>query len=62
MLKLCGVDHYICGTIKCPDNNSDLLDAKNWVFNNTYAKLLITNNIEGVQMVYVGQCATFHEM
>jgi len=62
MLKLCGVDHYVRGAIKCPDNNSDPLGAENWVFNDTYAKLLITNNIEGVQMVHIGQCATSHEM
>ncbi len=62
MLKLCGVDPYVQGKVKCPEETIDPESADNWVFNDTYAKLLITNNVEPAQMVHVGQCSTSHEM
>ena len=46
MLKLYGVDSYIWGTVDKPNLDDDLEGAENWAFNDTYAKLLITNNIE----------------
>jgi hypothetical protein len=58
MLKLCGVDSYIQGTVNEPNSDNDPEGAGNWAFNDTYAKLLITNNIEVAQMVHVGQCMT----
>ena len=62
MLKLCGVGSYIQGSVDEPNPDEDPEGAENWAFNNTYAKLLITNNIEVVQMVHVGQCATSQVM
>jgi hypothetical protein len=62
MLKLCSVEPYIQGKVKCPKETIDPKGANNWVFNDTYAKLLITNNVKPAQMVYVGQCSTFYEM
>ena len=62
MLKLCGVDSYIQSSVDKPNPDEDPEGAENWAFNDTYAKLLITNNIEVVQMVHVGQCATSQVM
>jgi len=62
MLKLCSVEPYVQGKVKCPEETIDPEGADNWVFNDTYAKLLITNNIEPAQMVHIGQCSISHEM
>ena len=62
MLKLCSVKPYIQGKVKCSEETIEPEGADNWAFNNTYAKLLFTNNIKPAQMVHVGQCSTSHKM
>ena len=62
MFKICGVDEYVQGLVCRPNPNVDSQGAKAWAFNDTYAKVLITNNMEPDQMVYVDQCDTSHEI
>lgn len=62
MLEMCGVDEYVRGVVKQPNRDIDLEGARAWAFNDTYAKLLITNNIEPDQMIHINQCNTSHEM
>ena len=55
MLQICGVQGYALGTIQCPDPSQDPKGATNWDFNNTYARVLIANNINTTQMVHISQ-------
>ena len=50
------------GLVSRPNPNVDPQGAKTWAFNDTYAKVLITDNMEPDQMVYVDQCDTSHEI
>jgi hypothetical protein len=52
---LCGVEGYIEGTIPHP---TDTTQAKNWDFNDDYAKVLIQNYISASQIIYTSQCNT----
>ena len=36
---------YVDGTIRCPNPLRDPVGANNWPCNDSYAKMLITNNI-----------------
>jgi hypothetical protein len=55
VLRLCGIEDYIDGKIPRPENAQE---ASNWDFNDTYAQVIIVNNVTSVQMVHVGQCKT----
>jgi hypothetical protein len=62
MLELCGVLDYIQGQVQRPNPKTNPEEANAWRFNDTYAKMLITNNIEEAEMVHLGQNATSHDM
>jgi hypothetical protein len=62
MFKFCGIGAYVRGEIECPNANVDAVGADNWEFNDAYAKILITNNIDGGQMVHIGRCQISHDM
>jgi hypothetical protein len=62
MLQMCSIDKYVNGQIKQPNCIVNPKDHKAWMFNNIYAKLLITNNIEPDQIIYINQCNTSHKM
>ena len=55
ILRLCGVAEYIEGNILRP---KDETDAKNWDFNDDYAKVLIQNNITQSQMIHTSHHTT----
>ena len=61
MLQICGVKGYVNGTVKCPDSAHDPEGARNWIFNDTYAKVLIANNVTTTQMVHISQSRTAQE-
>jgi len=61
MLEICGVQGYVEGKIPRPDPAQDPDGATNWDFNDTYAKVLIANNVTTTQMMYIKQTQTSHE-
>ena len=60
MLQICGVQDYVLGTVQHPDPSLDPDGASNWDFNNTYAKVLIANNVTTTQMVHISQSRNAH--
>ena len=45
MFKLCGVEGYVKGTLLCPDRNVDPEGAKDWSYNDSYTRLIISFNV-----------------
>jgi hypothetical protein len=62
ILKLCGVEEYALGTISPPDPNLDPQGLRDWKYNNTYAIMLVTNNLADSQTVHVSGCRTTREV
>ena len=58
-LRLCGLEGYADGSIKCPD---DPVKAKYWAYNDSRAQFIIVNNISSSEMVNTTQCSTTHKM
>ena len=56
------VIEYIEGTVPCPDPKVDLVGAKNWHWNNGFAKILIDNCMEDEEKLNTQGCQTAHEM
>ena len=52
---LCDLSEYVLGKVACPDPAHDPVGAKNWDFNNSYAAMIICENISASQQVYAGQ-------
>lgn len=61
MLKLCGVKGYVTRENKCPDEAQDLEGAENWDFYDTYARVLISNNVISQQVIHISQSFTSQE-
>jgi hypothetical protein len=61
MLQMCGVQGIVDGTVQRPDPAQDPEGAANWDFNDTYAKVLISNNVNTTQMVHISQSRTAYE-
>ena len=59
VLRLCGLEGYADGSIKCPDNP---VKAKYWAYNDSCAQFIIVNNISSSEMVNTTQCSTTHKM
>ena len=57
MLQICGVQGYTTGIVKRPDPAQDPEGAANWDFN-TYARVLISNNVTTTQMAHISQSRT----
>ena len=47
---------YVDGTICCPNVLRDPVGTSNWCCNDSYAKMLITNNITQSEEGYVSHC------
>jgi len=62
VFRVCHIQGYIMGWIACPDPTKDPKGADIWVFNDDYAKLLITNNIGEDKMIHVDHCKYSAEM
>ena len=58
MLKMCGVEEYARGRINHPGESVEKVEIDNWTFNDTYARVLIANNITASQMVHISGCTT----
>lgn len=61
MLQICGVQGYALGTVQCPDPSQDPKGASDWDINDTYARVLIANNITTTQMVHISQSQTAND-
>ena len=55
MFSLCNVTEYVFRDVQRPDLANDLVGAQNWDFNNSYAVMLIYENISTAQKVHTGQ-------
>jgi len=53
---------FIISRVLCPDKARDPVGAKNWRYNNTFAKLCIDNNTAPSEKVHTQGCATSHKM
>jgi hypothetical protein len=62
VLRYCCTEEYIKGTIYHPEDDEDVIDAKNWDYNNNYVQMMIVNNITSMEMVHTGQCANTKTM
>ena len=61
MLQICGVQDYVTRNIWHPDPALDPKEARNWNFNDTYSKVLISNSITTTQMVHISQSCMSQE-
>ncbi len=61
MFKLYKVTGYIFGNIAQPNRTHDPDGANNWDFNDSYAVMLIYENILVAQKVHVGQDNSAYE-
>ena len=61
LLKLCGVERYVRGEIKQPNEEEDPIGFNNWMMNDNYAKHLITQNVADEPLVHIQQEATSHD-
>ena len=52
---LCDLTDYVYGNVIRPDPAQDPIGAKNWDFNDSYAAMIICENISAAQKVYAGQ-------
>jgi hypothetical protein len=52
---LCNLTKYVLSNVIHPNPMHDPVSTKNWDFNNSYAAMLICENISVSQKVYVGQ-------
>ena len=62
VFRVCCIQGYVMGWIACPDPTEDPKGADIWVFNDDYAKLLITNNIGEDKMIHIDHCEYSAEM
>jgi len=62
IFRLCGVEPYVYGNLKCPDPAIDLGTCDIWDNSDVYAQILITNNITKEQMVHVTRLNTAHKI
>lgn len=62
LFDLYDVREYVQGEVPCPDPVHDPVGAENWHYNDTYAQILITNNIAATEKVYINGCPSAHKM
>ena len=62
LLSMCDVAPYVAGEINRPDPQKDPKLVNTWDYNNNYARILLTNNIDEDQKVHINQCTTSHEI
>ena len=55
VFRICGVADYVEGKVPRP---ADASQAKNWDYNDDYAKVIIQNNVSSSQIIYTSQCNT----
>jgi hypothetical protein len=59
LFDLTEVMEYIKGKINCPEDKES---TRNWKYNDTYAKMLITSNIASPEKTNICRCPTSHKM
>ena len=62
LFDLAEVTEYIEGNVVYPNPMIDPVGAKNWRYNDTYAKMLITNNIDASEKIHTRGCTTSRKM
>ena len=62
LFKLFGIQEYVSGEVTYPDPKDDPDSAANWIYNNTFAQLLITSNISVKEHVHTNGCMSTHCM
>jgi len=63
LFQVLKVGDYVHGRmIPCPDPQEDPVGAANWEYNDTYAQMLITNNIAPAEKVHTNGAPTAHRM
>jgi len=56
------VVEFVVSAVPFPDSVYDPIGAKNWCFNNSFAKICIDNNTAPTEKVYTQSCPTAHKM
>jgi len=62
LFKLFGIQEYVLGELPYPDPKDDPNSAMNWMYNDTFAQLLITSNISVKERVHTNRCTSAHRM
>jgi hypothetical protein len=62
ILKMCGVEGYVKGTLICPDHNVDSEGARKWSSNDAYAQVIISMNVSPSEYTNIPMCDNAHEM
>src|SRR5260221_10374060 len=62
LFDLAEVTPYVEGTLPCPDPMIDPFGARNWRYNDTFTKIMISNNIAPSECPHTRGCATAHKM
>jgi gag-polypeptide of LTR copia-type len=52
----------VLGKVACPDVADDAMSTHNWVYNDTFAQLLINSNIANTERIYTNGCTSAHHM
>jgi len=56
------VVEFVVSTVPFPDSAHDPIGAKNWHFNNSFAKICIDNNTAPTEKVHTQSCPTAYKM
>src|SRR6267142_3209858 len=62
IFEIYGAEEYDIGIVNMPNKSLQPRAARNWMFNNAFTKVLITNNIASSQKVHVSHCKTARDM
>lgn len=60
--RVCGLDGYVNGTLKCPDAATDSTGAENWKYNDQYTQKVIRDRLGASQKYHTSNCDTAKEM
>src|SRR5260221_4173949 len=62
LFDLAELTPYVEGMLSCPDSVIDLVGARNWRYNDTFTKIMISNNIAPSECPHTCGCATAHKI
>jgi hypothetical protein len=57
IFRLCYIDKYVDGTLKCPDSKTDPESYKNCIYNDIYARKVIRDRLSEGQKIYASNVA-----
>jgi hypothetical protein len=60
--RVCGLNGYVNGTLKCPNSTTDPVNVSNWKYNDLYTQKVIRDCLSAGQKYHTSNCDTAKEM